>query len=700
MNVVGKSKYGQIIYNPNDTNFGIRLTRYGEYLEAQSELFKKLIKPEDWITEIGSGYGYHTLLFSLLANEGVVMSFEPNRIPYYCLCGTMALNGVENVYCCQEYFSYKTGSIKIPEFNQNMPQDFCAIKDIPENTNVCTLRMKKLNDLLHTTVDFVKISSGHSVEVIGGGHEFLQTNKPFLYITTGDFGYANLFSDLKKLGYDLYGHMPRQYNPSNIANNSFNPSSNGVDHNLLAVHPKSKNIDLFNSLDKDLYDLVPVEDSYDPVEKSITEDMQIAKKEMENSIVKIMCLYSQRLYDHEKANDCVDAALKVAPESVVLMKAKAAVLIREDRWREAIDLTKIAIEKASGSKKHALCLECGTFCAYIDEHEESKDFYIKANQLKNTKNSEWHLAMAYLKLGEYEKGWELYESRVKTSRFVKWANVWSGMKYWKGESLQGKTIVLFNEQGAGDYIQMMRYFPKLKEMGATVKLVIRSELMRLDEHADFVIPCEESKIPDTYSPNEDYHCSVFSLPRILGILKTGPYITKFKEEKLPGGKNIGLVWAGSPRHENDFSRSCYLRQMKPLQFSSDLNFYSLQEGESKRTWRSEGKVDLLDKSDFKFIERPEFEDYADTAKFISKLDYVVAVDTSIAHLAAAMGKPVYMACGLGSDWRWEIDSKTTYWYPTMKIFRRTLDKTWGKVFSEIANELKYDIEKANQKEIR
>jgi hypothetical protein len=192
---------------------------------------------------------------------------------------------------------------------------------------------------------------------------------------------------------------------------------------------------------------------------------------------------------------------------------------------------------------------------------------------------------------------------------------------------------------------------------------------------------------DCKLPEFDCIASWCSLPYIFKtttetIPSDVPYITvKDGFDDINGG--IGIVWAGSTVHDHDHIRSCYLRDLKPL---DGLKLYSLQKGSMQRVWNNTGPVDLMDGSDVKYTDlAPRINDFNDTAKIISKLDAVATVDTSVAHLAAAMGKPVYLALGKSNDFRWFDKGSSSPWYPTVQIFRQ--ESSWLQVWEQVRQKL-------------
>ena len=241
--------------------------------------------------------------------------------------------------------------------------------------------------------------------------------------------------------------------------------------------------------------------------------------------------------------------------------------------------------------------------------------------------------MLHLLLGDMERGWSEYQWRpTLASRFAK--------PVWKGEGLEGKTILLHVEQGFGDTIQFIRYVPLLAERGARVLLACQPELTRLLSSVVTVIATGEAL------PPYDFHSAMLNLPIAFGtrpqnIPASIPYL-KAPEElaktwlprvtEKPAKLRVGLAWAGRSEHRDDVRRSMRLEQMAPIIKTPDVEFFSLQTGPSGRQAAGWAITDLT----------ADLHDFCDTAALIENLDLVITVDTAVAHLAGAMGKRVWV----------------------------------------------------------
>jgi Flp pilus assembly protein TadD len=296
----------------------------------------------------------------------------------------------------------------------------------------------------------------------------------------------------------------------------------------------------------------------------------------------------------------------------------------------------------------------------------------------------YNLSMALLAKGDFEQGWREHEWRQKCKGLSSQANNFTQPR-WDGGSFEGRTLLIYGEQGFGDAIQFFRYLPLAAKMGGKVIVECRPELQRIFQSA--AGSCQVVAWGESL-PSFDLHCSLLSLPHVFGttlasIPKEVPYLQADAEEarkwrdrmgEQGAFVRVGLVWSGSPGHKNDRNRSIELTSLGPLMRAQGVRFFSLQKGKAP----PDGVVNWTD----------ELKDFADTAALIANLDLVIAVDTAVAHLAGAMGKPVLTLLPFVSDWRWLLEREDSPWYPTMRLFRQPSRGDWDSVIKRVADELR------------
>lgn len=336
----------------------------------------------------------------------------------------------------------------------------------------------------------------------------------------------------------------------------------------------------------------------------------------------------------------------------------------------------------------------------LHNSKESIDAYEKLLKLNpNNLIGKYNCASELLKNEFYEKGWKLYESRFE--RFENLKNIkneFSDMKFWNGEDLKNKTILLFNEQGIGDLLQFIRFSNNLKELGAKVILLAKNDVASLILKSNLVDEIiTDRKTYDNYKNKIDYVCSVCSLPLHLKMFDfkdfwKNIYIKTNNKLELEKEKfKIGLVYCGSHLHPYDWKRSIKLSNFIKLQDLENVNFYVMQKFAQKiRIWENE-KIDPFDvdlPSDWKDLDDFIYT-YNDTASVINSLDLIVTVDTSVAHLAGAMGKKTILLLDYNNDWRWGFSEKNN-WYPSIEIIRQQKPfEGWENVIDNLKNKIKY-----------
>lgn len=304
--------------------------------------------------------------------------------------------------------------------------------------------------------------------------------------------------------------------------------------------------------------------------------------------------------------------------------------------------------------------------------------------------SSGHYALALLTAGHFAEGWRQYEFRWFDARLATQRAQYS-IPPWVGQDLGGKIILLRCEQGVGDVLQFIRYAPMVKALGATVWLELRpglGDLARMFEGVDRLISHGDRVdgfhfYADLLSLPEQFQTTIETVPARVPYVRAPDAARDFWRSRLPadGKPRIGLVWAGDPNHARDKQRSMPIEALEPLLSMSNLQWISLQKGiaaEQLANFHLAGNVIALGRS---------LQDYADTAAVIEQLDLIVTVDTSVAHLAGAMGKRVVVMLPSVADWRWLEQRDDSPWYPTMRLFRQEVAGDWSTVVQRVRDAL-------------
>ena len=318
------------------------------------------------------------------------------------------------------------------------------------------------------------------------------------------------------------------------------------------------------------------------------------------------------------------------------------------------------------------------------QYEEAITLFQKAISINNDNaDAHWNLALSLLLRGDFKRGWREYEYRWRLKdAIIPKINI----PLWDGKTNKGR-ILIITEQGLGDAIQFIRYVKPLSQRGLQVSVQCQRELKNLFKN----IPNLETFTFDDYLPDFDFFSPILTLPYLFETtLETIPCeipylfanndkIVKFqrligKNEK----QKVGLVWAGKGSHEMDMNRSINLSMLSSLFELKNIEFYSLQKGDaSKEVSLFNNIIDLTG----------HLEDFSDTAGLIYYLDLIITVDTSVAHLAGAMGKKVWILLPFCPDWRWLLDKEDSPWYPTARLFRQKKAGDWIEVIHNVTQEL-------------
>lgn len=298
-------------------------------------------------------------------------------------------------------------------------------------------------------------------------------------------------------------------------------------------------------------------------------------------------------------------------------------------------------------------------------------------------------AVVRLLQGRLDEAWDDHEARRDMTEYGREGVL--PIPEWDGGPVEGRTVLLRAEQGLGDTLQFVRYAAELRERGARVLLGVPTALARLLGS----VPGVDAVLPDgSKLPPVDLQCMMLSLPhrfrtRVTSVPARVPYLAaeaarvdawRQRLSHLPG-RRIGLVWAGNPKHKNDRNRSIDPSLLDPLARVVGVSWVSLQVGPRG----AEAHGTAIGKA--LFDPTAELTDFAETAALLEALDGLVTVDTSVAHLAGALGRPVSLLLPADPDWRWMLGRSDSPWYPTMRLHRQHRARDWSKALRRLASDL-------------
>lgn len=301
-------------------------------------------------------------------------------------------------------------------------------------------------------------------------------------------------------------------------------------------------------------------------------------------------------------------------------------------------------------------------------------------------------ALALLVRGDLVEGWKGYEWRFKKPDWKTAYPEHYKVPRWDGSCFAGKRLLVHHEQGHGDNLQFIRYLPMVKARGGSVIFETSRSLFRLFRNFPEIDELVERTPANSSSGEFDIYIPLLSLPGIFGTtletipgeipyLHADPREVELWETRLRNGAfKVGIVWAGNPDHKNDRNRSCALDHFLPLADIPGVKLYGLQK-EMKAGDRTLNRGILADNLG------EYLDDFATTAGVLENLDLLISVDTSVAHLAGAMGRPVWLLLPFAPDWRWLLNREDSPWYPTMRLFRQERPGDWDSVIRRMAKEV-------------
>jgi tetratricopeptide (TPR) repeat protein len=378
-------------------------------------------------------------------------------------------------------------------------------------------------------------------------------------------------------------------------------------------------------------------------------------------------------------------ALTLAPDHPGILTDLGSALVLQGKADEGLSL----LCKAVALAPHWPVAHVNLGIAFTRAHRfaEALDAFKSAQEADpNFVYARFCESNVHLMQGNYERGYAMYDAHrvVYPHRYRE--------RRWDGSPLNGRAILLYAQHGLGDTLQFVRYVSRIAGMGGRVILQVQPNLVPLfsaETAAASVVALNEDPGPF------DVQATLLEVPSILGdtietIPATVPYLradpTRVAHWRAylnhDQAFKIGIAWHGNPNQKDGLIRRCALRDMAPIWNLPGVTVYSLQVGAGREELSAGDGVPVIDFGD---IDRDGA--FMDTAAIMEALDLVITIDTSIAHLAGGLGRPVWMVVPYWADWRWMIDRPDSPWYPTMRIFRQSQPGEWQPVFAELANAL-------------
>lgn len=405
----------------------------------------------------------------------------------------------------------------------------------------------------------------------------------------------------------------------------------------------------------------------------------------------------QMLQRLEEAVSAFDKAISIKPDYVEAHYNRANSLKNLGRMAAAIDGYNVAISLFPSFAD--AFLNRGSAQLELRQLEPAlQSFETAATIRPDYAEAQWNKALLLLLTGDLTAGWPLHEWRWKLGNADHERRTFTQPLWLGEESLKGKTVLLYGEQGLGDSIQFVRYAKRVAALGARVILEAPQPLMELFKTVEGVSALIQQGQP---LPEFDVHCPLLSLPLAFKTtLESVPGSSSYLQseadkrdqwaQKLGAGskKRVGLIWSGNRKHGNDHNRSIPLSMILPY-LPRDMEYISLQ-----KELRDTDRATLEESKNIRHF-GDALVDFADTAALCDLMDVIVSVDTSVAHLCGALGKPTWLLLPHVPDWRWLLDRPDSPWYPSATLYRQNTPGDWGSALANVQRDLSRLLTEAN-----
>jgi tetratricopeptide (TPR) repeat protein/tRNA A58 N-methylase Trm61 len=670
------TRYGIVQYIRREEALAQSLELYGEWLQSQLDLIAGNIGPGSVVIEAGSGVGVHTLeLARRVGPTGSVFAYEPDDRRFRILLQNLQINKVrDQVTPLQRRLAGPSPSLAAEDGDGH-------------NVRGCDT----VDDLALNRLHLLKINCATSEDILEGARDTLRRLRPIVLAACEGEHACALAKKMDCVGYRCLQSDTPYFSPTNHAGRTEDVFQGRTKVTMLCVPEETQS----------------APDEAEPVSAFAvqlrTDKAYGASNTAELKAVRVgfdvsMQSGSRSLErgDGGAAETAFRDAVRIQDTSAQAWNGLGVALALQDRHADAQQVLRRACELEDGGEVCDAFVNLANSLAAEGKLQDAIALYRR--QLPEHPRPQGHhnYAFALLTVGEFTEGWRHYEFRwlVEPLRSLR-------PRYprppWAGQDLRGKSILLHCEQGLGDTIQFVRYGALLKALGARVILSVQSELAELARgfaNVDMIVG-------DTKGVTFDYYVPLLSLPRIFGtevssIPANIPYITSDPERRIrwaeclgpDGGPKVGVVWAGSRAHARDRSRSLPFGALGNVLAIEGIRFYALQKSEES----GPGKFALLNKN---LVDLgPRLGDFADTAAAIAEMDLMLCVDTSVAHLAAALGKPVWLILPHPADFRWLEERDDSPWYPTVRLFRQSRRDDWSDVVERVRTALEHWVKES------
>ncbi len=474
------------------------------------------------------------------------------------------------------------------------------------------------------------------------------------------------------------------YNQLGIIYEKIGKSDRAIEHYKNAIRVDEKFINAYNNIGAMMYRQKRYKEAIEIFKLSLQKDPDVVATYVN---IGAAC-HRARLY--EDGIRYLKQAIKMEPNNSGAYGNLGNIYNKTKEYELALEAHKKALVlDPKSASNHA---NIGITYKNLAEYEKAKEALQKAIEIDpNFTNAHFDLATTYLILGEYEAGFREYEWRLRKEEMIpilrNLGSVLKKPRFTLDLPTEERTLLLWSEQGYGDMIQFARFvkvlkerFPKLK-----IKVEVREALKELFEAQKYF---DEVVVRGEEIGEFDYQLPLMSLAHLLNVsyeeLPNEPYLTlpkgeKFKIKKPKKRKCIGVAWRASVTSESYEGRVFDLKYLEPLMKDRALRLYSFQVGDSSQ-------IDAYKQKDILNLE-PKLKNFKESALAMREMDLIITSDTSVAHLAGALGKKCFVMLQRDAEWRWGLDESSTNWYPSTKMIRQEKQREWSSAFEKLYQEI-------------
>jgi len=702
-------RFGPMRYLANDTFIGAALERYGEFSPSEAELLASLLRPGDIAIDAGANIGCFTLpMAQRVGPGGRVHAFEPQPAVFELLCDNLSMNGLGHVVAHRAALASEAGrrSLVAPDYRR------------PGNFGVPALQAEGAGEAVTvTTIDALALPAcrlikadvqGMEREVLLGAAQTIARHRPLLYLEN-DLRERScaLLQAVFELGYRAYWHLPPVAQSDNFRHAPLDHLGAFVSVNLLCLpddrDPPVAGLGEVSSADDWWQDgeeggavVMPnATDLYAMAQRQYRRARFDEARTMLDALLELDPRHTDAWFllaechlgagRRTAAIACLQRLLAIEGDEPAALAALSDLYVDEKRLAEAVEAMARAhrCDPSDASLLHGLAVTLRRDGRRREALARLDQALALAPQFDAAR---FERAMVLLEEGRLAEAWPDFEMRhlLEASRAAP-----RGLPCWPGGAFAGKRLLVTCEGGYGDTIWAARFLPAVREMGGEVFLQVRPaqrELLSALQGVDGLTGL------DAEAADFDLYCPILSLPARLGVRDASAYPParlrprRDGEQHWPqllaraaGRLRVGILWSGSETYANNRHRAATLKDFLPLLELPSVQLFSLQKGPQQAVLREAGLGNLI-------IDADDC-DFSETAALVEALDVVVMTDSGVAHLAASLGKPVWLLLDSAPFWLFGSAGEHCPWYPTMRLFRQLEPGDWRGVIERVCGAL-------------